>query len=63
MNPHRVQGALRMARTSIPKIAKDRGCGVSTLYAVFDGKRPGKSPQIRAAVADIERIIREVACA
>lgn len=62
-DPRRVRAALMLAKTSVPQIAKHRGCGVSSLYAVLDGKRPGRDPKIKRAVADMDQIVREVLCA
>lgn len=63
IDPRRVRAALLLAKTSVPQIAKNRGCGVSSLYAVLGGARPGKDPKIQKAVADMELIVREVLCA
>ena len=63
LDPLRIRAALLLAKTSVPQIAKNRGCGVSSLYAVLDGKRPGRDANIKQAVGDMERIVREVLCA
>lgn len=63
MNPHRVQGALKMARHSVPKIARANKVPVSTLYAVIDGARPGRDPKVQRSIRQIEAIMKEVLCA
>lgn len=62
-DPRRVRAALLLAKTSVPQIAKRRGIGVSTLYAVLDGRRPGRDPKVRKAVGDMEQIVKGVLCA
>lgn len=63
IDPRRVRAALLIAKTSVPQIAKNRGCGVSSLYAVLDGRRPGRDPKIKQAVGDMELIVKGVLCA
>jgi hypothetical protein len=63
IDPRRVRAALLLAKTSVPQIAKQRGCAVSSLYAVLDGRRPGRSANIRQAVVDMEQIVKGVLCA
>ena len=56
---HRVRAALTLQQVSIPQIARKHRVSDKTLYAVLDGTRPGKSPAIREAVAEINRRTRE----
>lgn len=63
LNPRRVRAALLICKTSVPELARKHRVSQNTLYAVLNGTRPGRAPEVQKAVAEMDRIVREVACA
>ncbi|MBI5770811.1 MAG: hypothetical protein HZA93_23745 [Verrucomicrobia bacterium] len=57
----RIRAALVLRRLSVRKLAAKHGVSDKTLYAVFNGVRPGNCPRVKRAVAEANRATEALA--